>query len=296
MTLETPDRCRFSPMTARGRLMARLVIILIAFAGFVMAGTLPAAAQSNSGTVQYVALGDSYAAGQGGGDYINGCLESPNGYPYLLDHRRRIDLRDNVACTGATTTTVASTQLSALTEETELVTLTVGAADLGLSTVLTACTAVPPTPVQCQAAIANAQAQLETLLVSLTNLYAAVADEDAAPNALIVVTGYPYLFEPPAEGDPDAAIITAINDAITALNTIIQQTVAAASATIPDINIIYVDVTDEFAGHGIGSTQPFIHATGPDAYHPNAAGYRAYAKAIFAAIRDAWNDDKKQAA
>src|SRR5215207_2611589 len=292
MTLETPDRCRFSPMTARGRLMARLVTILIAFAGFVMAGTLPAAAQSNSGTVQYVALGDSYAAGQGGGDYINDCLESPNGYPYLLDHRRRIDLRDNVACTGATTTTVASTQLSALTEDTELVTLTVGAADLGLSTVLTACTA--GTQEQCQAAIANAQAQLGTLFVSLTNLYAAVADEDAAPNALIVVTGYPLLFEPPAEGDPDAAIITAINNAITALNSTIQQAVLAAQTA--GINIIYVDVTDEFAGHGIGSTQPFIHATGPDAYHPNAAGYRAYAKAIFAAIRDAWNDDKKQAA
>ena len=281
-------------MTARGRLMARLVTILIALAGFVTAGTLPAAAQSNSGTVSYVALGDSYAAGQGGGDYINGCLESPNGYPYLLDHRRRIDLRDNVACTGATTTTVASTQLSALTEETELVTLTVGAADLGLSTVLTACTAVPPTPVQCQAAIANAQAQLGTLLVSLTNLYAAVADEDAAPNALIVVTGYPLLFEPPAEGDPNAAIITAINNAITALNATIQQAVTLAQTA--DINIIYVDVTEEFAGHGIGSTHPFIHATGPDAYHPNAAGYRAYAKAIFAAIRDAWNDDKKQAA
>ena len=279
-------------MTARGRLMARLVTILIALAGFVMAGTLPAAAQSNSGTVQYVALGDSYAAGQGGGDYINDCLESPNGYPYLLDHRRRIDLRDNVACTGATTTTVASTQLSpALTEDTELVTLTVGAADLGLSTVLTACTAVPPTPVECQAAIANAQSQLPTLAGNLVRLYTQVAI--SAPNALIVVTGYPYLFEPPVEGDPNAAIITAINNAITALNATIQQAVLAAQTA--GINIIYVDVTDEFAGHGIGSTEPFIHATGPDAYHPNAAGYRAYAKAIFTAIKSVWKDEKQAA-
>ena len=271
--------------------MARLVTILIALAGFVMAGTLPAAAQSNSGTVQYVALGDSYAAGQGGGDYINDCLESPNGYPYLLDHRRRIDLRDNVACTGATTTTVAGTQLSALTGETELVTLTVGAADLGLSTVLTACTAVPPTPVECQAAIANAQSQLPTLAGNLVRLYTQVAI--SAPNALIVVTGYPYLFEPPAEGDPNAAIITAINNAITALNATIQQAVLAAQTA--GINIIYVDVTDEFAGHGIGSTEPFIHATGPDAYHPNAAGYRAYAKAIFTAIKSVWKDEKQAA-
>src|SRR5215207_6672251 len=104
-------------MTARGRLMARLVTILIAFAGFVMAGTLPAAAQSNSGPVDYVALGDSYAAGQGGGDYIDQtCLESPNGYPYLLDPKKRIRLSANAACSGASTSEVIETQLSALNE------------------------------------------------------------------------------------------------------------------------------------------------------------------------------------
>jgi hypothetical protein len=54
-------------MTARGRFVARLVTMLIALAGFVTVGALPAAA-GNSGTVQYIALGDSYAAGQGGGD------------------------------------------------------------------------------------------------------------------------------------------------------------------------------------------------------------------------------------
>jgi lysophospholipase L1-like esterase len=59
---------------------------------------------------------------------------------------------------------------------------------------------------------------------------------------------------------------------------------------------VYVDVTEEFAGHGIGSEKPFINAEGEGAYHPNAAGYRAYAKAIFAAIRSAWLDDNKQVA
>ena len=67
-------------MTARGRFVARLVTMLIALAGFVTVGALPAAAD-NSGTVQYVALGDSYAAGQGGGDYLNDCLESPERLP-----------------------------------------------------------------------------------------------------------------------------------------------------------------------------------------------------------------------
>jgi lysophospholipase L1-like esterase len=276
-------------MTARGRFVARLVTMLIALAGFVTVAALPAAA-SNSGTVQYVALGDSYAAGQGGGDYLNDCLESPNGYPYLLDSKMRIDLLDNVACTGASTSEVISTQLTALSEDTELVTLTVGGADLNLSAVLAPCTAVPPEPVACQDAINFAVGQLAGLGGNLSILYGLVAD--AAPNALIVVTGYPQLFEI-VPGDPTAALKDQINDAITALNTTIQQAVQAQ----PDrVNIVYVDVTAEFAGHGIGSKKPFINSDGVGAYHPNAAGYRAYARAIFAAIRSAWLDDNKQVA
>ena len=99
----------FSPMTARDRFVARLVTMLIALAGLVTVGTLPAAADKPG--VQYVALGDSYAAGQGGGDYLNDCLESLNGYPiYLLEPRRRIDLRANAACTGASTSVVSSSR------------------------------------------------------------------------------------------------------------------------------------------------------------------------------------------
>ena len=115
---------------------------------------------------------------------------------------------------------------------------------------------------------------------------------DAAPNALIVVTGYPYLFEI-VPGDPTAAIKDQINDAITILNGTIQRAVEAQ----PDgVKILYVDVTAEFTGHGIGSKKPFINSDGVGAYHPNAAGYRAYAKAISAAIRSAWLDDNKQVA
>jgi lysophospholipase L1-like esterase len=287
-------------MTARGRFVTRLVTMLVALAGFVVVGALPAAAD-NSGTVQYVALGDSYAAGQGGGDYLNDCLQSPNGYPYLLDAEKRIHLRTNAACTGAETSEVVSTQLSALNRGTRLVTLTVGAADLNLSGVLAACTA--PVPTHCQPAIEQALALLsvscgggsEQLWSRLTDLYAQVAD--AAPNALIVVTGYPYLFEPPAEGDPNANIINAVNSATAALTCTIQKAVADAQAA--GLNIVYVDVTEEFTGHGIGgSGVPFINApgTGIGAFHPTIAGYVAYAEAISAALPSAWLDDNKQVA
>jgi lysophospholipase L1-like esterase len=68
---------------------------------------------------------------------------------------------------------------------------------------------------------------------------------------------------------------------VDALNTTIHAT---------DVNIINVDVTEQFSGHGIGSREPFINAAGADAFHPNAAGYLAYAAAISAALPSAWVD------
>jgi lysophospholipase L1-like esterase len=281
-------------MTVGGRFLLRLVTMLVALVGLVMVGAVPAVAESNSSTVQYVALGDSYAAGQGGGDYLNNCLESTNGYPYLLDAEKRIHLQANVACTGATTSDVISEQLSALNRGTRLVTLTVGAADLDLSRVLAACTPTPTT--NCQTEIERAFALLsvscgggsEELWSSLKDLYVRVAD--AAPKALIVVTGYPYLFEPPATGDPNADIINGVNSATAALNCTIQKAVADAKAA--GVNIVYVDVTEEFAGHGIGGSKvPFINPPTPEtgiaAFHPTAAGYAAYAEAISEELRSA---------
>lgn len=145
-------------------------------------------------------------------------------------------------------------------------------------------------PVNCEAAITAALGQLAGLGGDLFNLYGAVAA--AAP---IVVTGYPHLFEI-VPGDQTAALKKQINDAITLLNNTIQAVIDAQPA---HINIVYVDVTKKFARHGIGSEEPFIHSPETDplgAYHPNAAGYRVYAKAIFAATRSALLSNDKQVA
>jgi lysophospholipase L1-like esterase len=283
-------------MSARGRFLSYLVTMVVALAGIVTVGALPAAA-TKSGTVQYVALGDSYAAGQGAGSYLNSCMQSGKGYSELLDSEKRIHLQTNATCTGATTSDVANTQLSALNRGTRLVTLTVGGNDLDVSGVATACTT--GTPPACQTAINNALALLavgpggESVLGSrLTDLYAEAAD--AAPKARVVVTGYPYLFEPPSPSDPNAAITAAINNATTALNATIRQAVTATHVT--GVNIVYVDVTAAFAKHGIGAEPHllFIKPAGADAFHPNAAGYRAYATAVSAALPAAWLDGQAQ--
>ena len=50
-------------MSARGRFVSCLATAVVALAGFVTLGALPAAGAAS--VVEYVALGDSYAAGWG---------------------------------------------------------------------------------------------------------------------------------------------------------------------------------------------------------------------------------------
>jgi lysophospholipase L1-like esterase len=281
-------------MSARGRFVSVLVAMVTAFAGFVAVGALPAAAAPRA--VQYVALGDSYAAGTAAGGVLN-CRQSEDGYPTsLLDLGGRIDLQanGNVACSGATTSEVVGNQLSALNGDTRLVTLTVGAANFDLSGLLAVCIQMPAS---CEAEIIDRLADLPELGSELTLLYANVAAR--APRARVIVTGYPHLFEPTA-AFVDPGIIIAVNQATDELNAIIERSVAAANDA--DINIHYVDVTEEFAGHGIVTpiTNPsdpsaFIHSLSfingqpdPEAFHPTAAGYDAYADAIAAALPGGW--------
>jgi lysophospholipase L1-like esterase len=273
-------------MSARGRFLSGLVTIVIALAGFVTFGAVPAAAAPKA--VQYFALGDSYAAGTALGSYPD-CQHGEGGYPVLLPPGSRIDFQDNVACSGATISDVVANQLPKLNSDTRLVTLTVGAADLHLSTVLAVCSA--GTVDQCLLAIQASVGGLPTPS-DFSDLYAKVAAD--APRARIVVTGYPHLFESTAPVDP--RIIVAVNAAIDELNATIEEAVSLANDA--DVNVHYVDVTEEFAGHGIGAPplQLFIFPAGPEAFHPTPAGYDAYADAISAALPGGWFDKQKQSA
>jgi lysophospholipase L1-like esterase len=267
-------------MITRTRFLSSLGVILLAASGLIAASALPATAAPAASINRYVALGDSYAAGQGAGPYLNDCLQSTHGYPAVLDSTKGTNLLRNVSCRGATTEAVVGTQLSALNRGTTLVTLTVGGNDLNVDAVAAACTA--PVPVDCQAAISAASAVLGSgaLASRLATTYADIAF--VAPRARILVTGYPYLFETPATTDPNFATISTINSATTALNATIAGVVAQAQAAGADIH--YVDVSAAFAHHGIGSIDPWIGFVGLEAFHPDAAGYRAFAAALEAAL------------
>src|SRR5262245_24578488 len=102
----------------------------------VVAGSIACAAPAVSvaGPVNYVALGDSYSAGVGAGSYESdsgSCRRSDNAYPKLWANNRSPVSFKFVACSGARTDNVLNSQLSALTPDTTLVTITVGGNDAG---------------------------------------------------------------------------------------------------------------------------------------------------------------------
>ena len=86
-------------MSARGRFVSVLVAIVTALAGFVAVGALPAAANSAlSSTLRWATpMRQDKAAGS-----FPNCLHSTKGYPELLDSEKRIHLRANATCSGAT--------------------------------------------------------------------------------------------------------------------------------------------------------------------------------------------------
>ncbi|MDQ0574594.1 SGNH/GDSL hydrolase family protein [Agromyces albus] len=264
MTMSSRTR---RPMSILG---ATLLTLAIALVGAVPAQAVPGGPTQTAATskVAYAALGDSYAAGVGGGGYLDTCLTSPAGYPSLLSADPGVNHEALLACTGATTADV-TTQLSALTRQTKLVTVTVGANDLGLDVLATAC--LTRTIEECLAAVAVAQARFPQLAVDLATTFASI--RAAAPKATVVVTGYPLLFESPT--DPRKL---AVNQGIALLNDLIEASAAAAG-------FLFVDVESAFAGHGLDSADPWIHDIfSAEAFHPTIAGYQAYAEAIRAAI------------
>ncbi len=102
-----------------------------------MAAGLAAVPAQAVDKTMYIALGDSYAAGQGAGPYLDDCYRSENTYSELAAaHAKAIKLVTNAACSGKTTQDVVNTQLRQLNKTTELVTITAGGNNLRFGAIL----------------------------------------------------------------------------------------------------------------------------------------------------------------
>lgn len=249
------------------------------------AGVVGATSSSAAGRpeVVYDALGDSYASGYGAAPYTE-CGRSKSAYAEQLDGRMQIRLDGFVACAGATTTSlVTGGQLEALDADTDLVTVTIGGNDIGWSTAVVAC--LGGTDEQCAGALAATRGRITADLPGLVDtVYTQVAQR--APNARVVVTGYPRLFSPRhgAYLGASAREQNALNDGADLLNSVIATQAA-------EHGFEFVDVTGRFRNHGVNA--PHAWVTGPfdpAAFHPNAAGYRAYTSLVAAELRQGPGD------
>lgn len=277
-----------------GRGTAATLLAFGLVAGTVAGPTSAATPDHHRGPADYVALGDSYAAGFGAGSYVNACGQSPLGLPGLLDERRGIELTFNASCSGAKASADRTDAVPDLPEQleqlvgagligkgTDLVTVSAGGNDLNFGSVVGAC-AIQPLAV-CEQVIDSRTLQAQTTLAAaLDELYGDL--RAAAPKAKIVVTGYPHLFSPRSGSEVllSTEAQRLFNAGTDALNQVIRHNAQAN-------RLQYVDVVQEFKGHGIGTRDPWITYTGftaIDDLHPTAKGYeRGYFKAVRSAVK-----------
>jgi lysophospholipase L1-like esterase len=241
----------------------------------------PVAAHAQS-KIRYVALGDSYSAGVGAGSYSDGsCDQSANAYPVLWAKARRPASFRNRTCSGATTSTVLSSQLAALSRATTLVSITIGGNDVGFSSVLTTC--VIFSTGSCVRAIDAAERKVSGQLPGkLNRVLAAIARH--APNARVVVLGYPDLYDLSKSSGCVGLSTTDRTDLNRAANRLDAQVRAAASRH----HDVYADVRSAFSGHQICDASSWLHSVDwldlGVSYHPTSAGQ---ANAYYPAFRTA---------
>lgn len=228
-------------------------------------------------SVEYDALGDSYASGYGVGPY-EACGRSQSAYAVQLDGRMKIDLDDFVACAGATTASlVAGGQLNALDDDTDLVTISIGGNDIGWSSAVRAC--LGGTDAQCAGGLAVTSGRAMTVLPGLLDsVYSQVSA--IAPDAHVVVTGYPRLFSP--EYGPFLAASASEQEALNEGADLLNGAIANAAG---QHGFQFVDVTEQFLGHGVNAPDAWILGPfDPGAFHPDTDGYKTYTAAVTAAI------------
>ncbi|MDQ0379351.1 SGNH/GDSL hydrolase family protein [Amycolatopsis thermophila] len=236
---------------------------------------------AGAATLDYVALGDSYSSGVGAGSYLDSssCKRSSNAYPVLYSGQTAASLNFQ-ACSGAKTSDVRNNQLSALSRETDLVTISVGGNDAGFAGVMQDC--ILGGDSGCKTAIDNAKAFVNgTLPGLLENTYDEIRSR--APKATVIALGYPHFYK--IGGSCSVGLSDTsrgyINGGADALDSVIQKKASEAG-------FAFADVRPAFTGHEICSGDAWLHSvTYPidESYHPTATGQaQGYYPSLVAAL------------
>lgn len=284
-----------------GRCVSGLVAAAVAGLSLLVPGT----SRAESGVVaEYVALGDSYTSGSLIPTQLPlpiGCERSDRNYPSLVRAALRPATFRDVSCGGATTghLTVPQPvaggpnppQLDALTPSTSLVTIGIGANNIGFAEIATSCTERPPSEpfgAACRDHFQRAGRDLlaDRIAASAPQVAAALhAIRSRAPMAKVLVIGYPTILPPVS---PGCAPLTAgdasyLGQTFQALNDMLHIQADRAG-------VGYVDTARGSLGHDV--CQPtgtkWVEgsvATSPAApWHPNALSMRHTADRVLEAL------------
>jgi lysophospholipase L1-like esterase len=255
---------------------------------------------------RYVAMGSSFAAGPGIRPVINrGAFRSGRNYPHQVAAALSLELTD-VTCSGATTDNILSTaqrtltgtfppQVSAVTPDTRLVTITAGGNDAGYIGALTkvsfanlAGRHVPGLRAHSARLAAWAgEIPVPSRFVPVADALTAVVAEvrSRAPEARVVLVDYPVVVD--ADGEhhdrlpltPDQIRHAGVAGA--ALAAAFERAAAVTGAGLVSASLASI-------GHGADAKEPWVTGVkfgnpllgGPISWHPNLTGATAIARLV----------------
>lgn len=243
----------------------------------------------------YVAMGDSVAAGVGLESYsdASACDRTQQSYPHGVASRLGFDLT-SLACSGAATgpgilasqpvnDLDVTPQLEALyaLAQPKVITLTIGANDLGWTELLARCySSVCGTA----ADVAQVDARLAAMKLNLGKILGSLQQHYGASGPVVVVTGYYQIYPANFTACADATgVDVAEAQMIRSQQTKLNEALGAVAA---QENARFAPV--DFAGHELCSAEPWIQGINAAApFHPTDAGQEAYVAAVTRAAQEA---------
>jgi len=274
-------------------------LLLPALLALVFALTATAARAAN-----YVALGDSYAAGPLIPNPLLplGCLKSSNNYAHLAAPGIGLALRD-ATCSGAKTNHMTEPQgvdpdgpnppqFNSLNSETTVVSLTIGGNDIGFSEVAESCVTVNPFSHPCLDKYnAGGVDQLKARIEATAPKVAAVLQgiHARSPGAKIYVLNYPAIFPETGFGCwPQMPIgfsdVPYLRSTEQRLNSMLATQSAANGATL--VNWYGASIGhDACKGSSTRWVEPLVPTNAAAPIHPNKTGMVGGANALLAAVK-----------
>ncbi|SDD60778.1 SGNH/GDSL hydrolase family protein [Actinokineospora iranica] len=278
----------------------RALAVTTVLSGVLAAALIAPPANAAQDYQRYVALGDSFASVGTLTKFREdapGCARATDNYPSVIAAKLAPTEFVDISCGGAQTREMTAPQgqnppqFSALTADTDLVTVSIGGNDIGFGEIITTCAKLSftnPLGAPCKAHYAGV---LEERIAQLAPKITAVVDGIAqrSPNATIVVVGYLRILPPTTGCWPVVPFAVGDVPYFDGIERVLNETIGA-SAEAAGAVFVNPGLT---TGHDVCQLLPWnkwVEGLLPTSLsvpvHPNAAGQRHVGGLVAAALSD----------